>query len=243
MARAPVAAVNFLARDAILFGKKPVVEPLTHTNVAWIGRCHACRDALQAGCRADFSLKLVYASLFADACPETLIGATPDVIILESAPLGRALKFAAQIREGLPRAKQVFVTAKASDIYLQQALSAGAKGIVLEEEPVTEILRHAKRTAQGLWSFSPSIAARLSYDSKAGQYRLKCGTAIDSLSELQLQILRLLALGDSLKMVASKTQLSRKSVDGHKYRIMKKLGLGDRVLLSRFAIREGLVEP
>jgi len=43
-------------------------------------------------------------------------------------------------------------------------------------------------------------------------------------------------------MVARKMNLTRKSVDGHKYRIMKKIGVQDRVLLSRLAIREGMIE-
>jgi DNA-binding NarL/FixJ family response regulator len=58
-----------------------------------------------------------------------------------------------------------------------------------------------------------------------------------------LEILQLLACGDSLKMVASKLKLSKKSIDGHKYRMMRKLNVKDRVLLSRLAIREGLIQP
>jgi DNA-binding NarL/FixJ family response regulator len=44
-------------------------------------------------------------------------------------------------------------------------------------------------------------------------------------------------------MVASKLKLSKKSIDGHKYRMMRKLNVKDRVLLSRLAIREGLIQP
>ena len=69
------------------------------------------------------------------------------------------------------------------------------------------------------------------------------GGPLTSLTEQQLEILQLLACGDSLKMVASKLKLSKKSIDGHKYRMMRKLNVKDRVLLSRLAIREGLIQP
>lgn len=64
---------------------------------------------------------------------------------------------------------------------------------------------------------------------------------IDQLTKRQLQILKLIATGNSVKDVAKLLQLAPKSVEGHKYRIMQKLGLHDRVLLARYAIRNGLV--
>ena len=62
------------------------------------------------------------------------------------------------------------------------------------------------------------------------------------LTERQLEILCHLALGYSVKEVANILQLSQKSVDCHKSRIMRRLGIHDRVQLARYAIREGLVE-
>jgi len=62
------------------------------------------------------------------------------------------------------------------------------------------------------------------------------------LTSRQREILCLLAEGLSVKEVAAKIHLSAKSVDSHKYRIMRKLNLHDRVLLARYAIRHGLIE-
>lgn len=63
------------------------------------------------------------------------------------------------------------------------------------------------------------------------------------LTSRQLEVLRHLARGDSVKEIARQMHLSQKSVDSHKYRIMSKLGIHDRVELARFAIREGLMLP
>lgn len=59
----------------------------------------------------------------------------------------------------------------------------------------------------------------------------------------QLEILTLLAMGDSVREVAKKLALAPKSVDNHKYRIMKILGVHNRVHLARYAIRQGLILP
>ena len=67
--------------------------------------------------------------------------------------------------------------------------------------------------------------------------------SIDCLTNRQQEILTFLAMGDSVKEVARKIHLAPKSVEGHKHRIMKKLGLHDRVLLARYAIRNGLILP
>ncbi|MCG6154706.1 response regulator transcription factor [Rubinisphaera margarita] len=64
----------------------------------------------------------------------------------------------------------------------------------------------------------------------------------DGLTNRQREVLCLLAEGFSVKEIASMMHLSAKSVDSHKYRIMKKLKLNDRVRLARYAIREGLIE-
>ena len=63
------------------------------------------------------------------------------------------------------------------------------------------------------------------------------------LTSREVRILMHLALGDSVKEVAVKLDLTPKSVESCKYRIMKKLGLHNRVLLCRYAILEGLIDP
>ena len=67
--------------------------------------------------------------------------------------------------------------------------------------------------------------------------------SLECLTDRQQEILKLLALGDSVKEAARKLCLAPKSVEGHKHRIMRKLGIHDRVLLARYAIRNGLILP
>jgi DNA-binding NarL/FixJ family response regulator len=73
--------------------------------------------------------------------------------------------------------------------------------------------------------------------------RSRSAACLASLTHQQLEVLRHLARGDSVKEVAQKVALTPRSVEGLKYRIMQQLDLNDRVALARFAIREGLTLP
>jgi len=68
------------------------------------------------------------------------------------------------------------------------------------------------------------------------------GNSLENFSSRQMEILRLLAHGDTVKEVGRKLHLTPKAVDSQKYRIMRKLDIHDRVHLALFAVREGLIE-
>jgi DNA-binding NarL/FixJ family response regulator len=202
-----------------------------------------CADAFLDSCRSAEDLNIL--DLHADAALglETIVEARPDVTVIDHDIRNGGFELAAQLSLQLRHVKHVFIVKQASDICIQQALVMNAWGILLKQEPLAALVRHIQCVARGEHRFSEAIARRLSFDLNLGNYRLKGNTLIESLNSLQLQVLRHLARGDSIKMVAQKMGLSYKSVDGHKNRLMKKIGLHDRVLLSRFAVREGLVEP
>ena len=69
------------------------------------------------------------------------------------------------------------------------------------------------------------------------------GNRLLSLTSRQLEVLRHLAIGRSVKEIAWKMHLKPKTIDSHKYNMMRRLDIHDRVSLARFAIREGLILP
>jgi DNA-binding NarL/FixJ family response regulator len=148
----------------------------------------------------------------------------------------------AQLRQQAPYLRIVISGAKWSDLVLSEVLEAGAHGVLLKSESVESLFEHFRHIARGEVRISAELLDRVRYDALRQQYVLASPDSLTSLTDQQREILRLLACGDSLKMVASKLKLSKKSIDGHKYRMMRKLGVKDRVLLSRLAIREGLIQ-
>jgi DNA-binding NarL/FixJ family response regulator len=109
----------------------------------------------------------------------------------------------------------------------------------LKDERFSDLMEHLRRIARGTRRFSPRAQLRL----KRAPLRSRSAACLASLTHQQLEVLRHLARGDSVKDVAQKVDLSPRSVEGLKYRIMQQLDLHDRVALARFAIREGLTLP
>lgn len=219
------------------------MAPPSKTKVISICRCVACVQRYVDRCHRDPSIDAAFVEDGAIDRVDEFAKRAPDVLIIDVDAWGGGFEIMDRARRASCDAEIALAGHQFSDIAIQQALAAGAKGILHIHEPVDDFVEHVHRLSAGEHRFSSAVAARLEHVPEQNTYRLRHESPIDSLSDTQLRILRLLAQGDSLKIVAKKLNLTRKSVDGHKYRIMKKIGLQDRVLLARFAIREGLIEP
>lgn len=173
------------------------------------------------------------------ACLET----NPEVAIID-VDLKRRDPFdvATEIHARQKKTRILFLGRSASDITIEQALRVDAYGFLLKYESFSVLLESIRRVNRGDYCFSNEIADRVVYNREHHSYSMRGETGLSSLTNRQLEVLRHLALGQSVKEVARQLHLSEKSIDSHKYRIMNKLGIHDRVELARFAIREGLVE-
>lgn len=168
----------------------------------------------------------------------------PDVILLDVSLPGRgAFDLAEDLVSRRPELKLIFVTGYLADIYLEQALKLNAAGYLLKGEPVQNLASAILNAVAGEKTFSPIVLERLNYDATTKSYSVKSQTSLSTLTGRQIEVLKHLARGESVKEIAKLMHLSQKSVDSHKYRIMNKLGIHDRVELARFAIREGLSNP
>ncbi len=168
----------------------------------------------------------------------------PEVVILDVNLPGRgAFDLAEDLASRRPDTRLIFVTGYLADIYLEQALKLNAYGYLLKGEPIHILADAILKTRAGEKSFSADVLARLNFDSTTKTYSIKARSLLSMLTGRQLEVLKHLARGESVKEIAKLMHLSQKSVDSHKYRIMNKLGIHDRVELARFAIREGLSDP
>lgn len=126
---------------------------------------------------------------------------------------------------------------------LGTALQRQAAGYVTLNDSIPEFLEVLRQVANGGRAISPSLRPHLLWDAASRKYALKHDGVFQSLSRRQIEVLSRIARGDSVKEVARDMHLSQKTIDSHKYRIMQKLGLHDRVQITRLAIREGLLHP
>lgn len=154
-----------------------------------------------------------------------------------------------------PGVRCVVLSAFTRDHYIDSAVAAGAWGYLSKNDEFDAIIEGVRRVARGEFAFGPAALARC--EMVRGRLRPKSmrkGPAptdadvpapvsrLSALTAQETHVLRLIAKGLSTREVAAEIHRSEKRVEAIRTSILKKLGLSDRVELTRFAIREGLVE-
>jgi two-component system response regulator NreC len=167
----------------------------------------------------------------------------PDVAVIDFDSLDMDLP---QAVAGLAAAhvdtKVVILGTRRSDEIIAQALQAGVLGFVLKDEGFEQVRDAARAAHAGQHHYTRRIRERLAGDDEA-LVPGKTKTRLQLLTPRELQLLRLLAAGMSLKNACKTLHVSYKTADKHKVNLMKKLGIHDRVELARYAIRERIIEP
>lgn len=128
-----------------------------------------------------------------------------------------------------------------SDTQLDLAIAAGAKGLLSQYDSLEELGTALRAVAAGERRVSARFADRLSLEGRGGQFRVHRRHRLRLFSNRQLDVLMQLAEGKRVKDIAESMHLSEKAIESHKYRLMNRLGIHDRVELCRWAIREGLI--
>lgn len=168
----------------------------------------------------------------------------PDVLLLDvDIPGIESFEAARRATSASPVTKVVFLSAFTHDRYIEAALEAGAMGYVTKSEPPEQLVGAIRAVVGGDCYFSPDVRRRLVVDEHGASLSLEVKSRSSTMTPREVEVLRYIARGLSKKQIASLMQLSVKTVENHAANLMTRLGIHDRVELTRFAIREGLVEP
>jgi len=164
-------------------------------------------------------------------------GHKPDVLVLDlNMPGGSSLEAIPAIREASPQTKIVVLTMQNEPGFARQALGAGAMAYVLKESADAELVEAVRRAAAGETYLTPQLGARL-----AAQPPEPAGSPGD-LSEREVEVLRLIALGHTNMEIAQQLYLSVRTVESHRAHIQQKLRRSSRAELVRYALEQGLVD-
>ncbi len=182
----------------------------------------------------------------ADEAVDNAIRTNPDIVVLDIDMPGIAAFDAARtIQSRCPNTKIIFLSAFTHDRYIDAALKSNAMGYLAKTEPPEKVVRAIRTVAAGQSYFSPEIQSRLVVDSGGvhlGQIA-EVKMRASSLTGRELEVLTYIAKGYSKKEIAGMMHLSVKTIENHTASVMTRLDIHDRVQLTRFAIREGLIEP
>lgn len=169
----------------------------------------------------------------------------PNVFTIDIHSRGRGcFEVAERLGETQPETGVLLLMGNVSSSLLNQALQCRKiRGCVDKRESPEKFIDALRCAANDEFFISQSFRERLVYDSQERRLRVANEISVAKMTARQMEVLRHLANGRSVKEIARVMHLSEKSVDSHKYRIMTRLRIHDRVGLARFAIREGLVQP
>jgi RNA polymerase sigma factor (sigma-70 family) len=164
----------------------------------------------------------------------------PDLIVLDiSMPLLNGLDAARQVKKSVPDAKLLFLTMHASPTYATEAFKVGASGYLLKQSAASELPQAIEAVLNGQTYLTPSITKPV-LDRMLRPDQTEIRKSLTDLTPRQREVLQLVGEGKSTKDIATLLNVSVKTVEFHKARLMEELDLHSTSALIKFAITEGL---
>lgn len=161
----------------------------------------------------------------------------PSLVIMDIAmPRLTGVEATRRIVESDPSAKILVLSMHKDTVYVRETLRAGAKGYLLKESIDHDLLRAVRAVAQGDGFLSPEVSGTVLNDYQ------QVKDPFDLLTAREREVMQMLAEGKVAKEIATALDISVYTVDAHRGRIMKKLGLHSSTEIVRFAMRKGLIQ-
>jgi DNA-binding NarL/FixJ family response regulator len=166
-----------------------------------------------------------------------------DLAIIDiSMPRMTGLHAVAELHRRRPELKTLILSMHENERYLYEALKAGASGYVLKTVADRDLVEACRAAMRGEAFLYPGAMTSLIRD-YLRRARDEQPIREDPLSAREQEIVKLIAESYSTRQIADTLVISEKTVDRHRTNILEKLGMHDRVELTRYAIRRGLVDP
>jgi two-component system, NarL family, response regulator NreC len=168
----------------------------------------------------------------------------PDVILLDiSMPGMSSFEAARLIEEHCAGTRIVYLTMHEDQEYIQQALRSGASGYLLKDTPAPHLLQALRDIHHGGRSLSPRVLVSLPEDDAVGRKAGRGRTDRTTLTPREREVMKLLAEGNSVRQAAGHLGVSIKTVEAHKFNLMRKLDIHNKAQLVTAAIRKKIVSP
>ena len=199
------------------------------------------RDGVKHVINAEPDLEVVAEAADGAEAVERAIAEDIHLAILDiSMPRMTGLQAAHQLSQRRPELRLLMLSMYDNEQFLFEALKAGASGYVLKSSADDDIVTACRAAMRGQSFLYPSAVSTLIRDFVK---RSDKEASYDPLTPRELEILKLIAEGQTSKEIADMLVLSVKTVERHRADILHRLGMRDRVDLTRYAIRRGLIEP
>ncbi len=165
----------------------------------------------------------------------------PDLLILDiSMPKLTGIEAVGRVKQRHPFVKILMLTMHKNKQYCYHAMSAGADGYLMKEDSDEELLIAIKRIQGGRSYLSPFLSQDFT-DDVISAYRNNRNLPFETLTKREWQVLKLVAEGHTSKMMAEILELSPRTIDHHRAKLLRKFDMKNSVDLVKYAVRNGFV--
>ena len=188
-------------------------------------------------------IEIIAAVESAYAVPEILESAPARIVLMDAVMPGCSpMQTARLIRKRFPGTRVAFLTAYTDEEYLIEALDAGASGYILKESSPGDLAIALTEIERGGTWVSPRMLSRLVQDYRSrGSVQSMPQSRSASLTPREKEVLKLLAEGFRVKEVAGNLKLSVKTIEAHKFNLMRKLDIHNKAQLVQYAFQKKII--
>ena len=167
----------------------------------------------------------------------------PDVVLMDIGMPGlSSFEATRHIKKNRPETKVLYLTMYEDEDYLLQCLEVGAAGYVLKDTPAPQLVSAVRDVYKGGKYLSSQVLGKLVEDFRARVRDTRMQPRMSTLTPREREILKLLAEGNSVKEIAVLLGLSVKTVEAHKFNLMRKLDIHNKAQLVTYAIQKKIIK-
>lgn len=202
------------------------------------------REMLTARLAQNSRLQIIAAVDSAEEVLELARQQRIDIALFDIEMPGRdSFSVVKDLLELAPEVGVIFLSAHDQDANVDRAIQLGARGFFSKDEPLSQLETSILQVAEGGMGFSEGVRRRLVDPPEVRSAAHRSKSRLSTLTDREREIFKLVAEGHSNQDVARRLDLAVKTVQNHSRHVMDKLDIHDRVGLTRFAIREGVIQP
>jgi len=201
------------------------------------------RQGVKTLLSAEPDMEVVGEAADASAAAEKAAELKPDIVLMYiGMPGPSSFETARQIKRNRPETRILFLTMYDDEDYLIESMEVGASGYVLKDSPAPQLVSAVRDVYRGGSYLSPRMLSQLVDDFRSRVKTTDRTPRLATLTPREKEVLKMLAEGNSVKEVACQLNLSVKTVEAHKFNLMRKLDIHNKAQLVQYAIQKKVIK-